>query len=90
MKFQNNLRVSHATSRGKSISIGSSSNLNYRWRNCMMDKRTCDIASGVWEFGKLIGVSSTEPERDTVKRLKQLENRDRLAAGKELGGGGGS
>lgn len=57
----------------------------------MIDKRnSSNIACGVWEFGKMIGVSSIEPERETVKRLEDLENRDRKAAGKESGGVRGS
>lgn len=78
MKFHKNLRVSHAT-------------LIAGWQNCLIDKRnSCDIACGVWEFGKTIGVSSIDPEREIVKRLEVLENRDRVAAGKEPGGVGGS
>lgn len=50
-----------------------------------------EVAMVVWEFGKVVGVSSNGGEEKVLQRLQELESRDRLAVGREEAGvGGGS
>lgn len=74
-------------SKGNSFQTDSISCGNVEWRNCLVDKRnSSQIAKGVWEFGKQIGLNYKGPEEEIIKKLEGLEDRDRRAAGKEVGG----
>lgn len=71
------------SSRGKSYTTGSSSSHNFNWNNCLIEKRSfADIARGVCEFGKVIGMEVNGSEGQLVKDLEGMEAGDCLAAGK--------
>lgn len=75
-------RSSSASSSGKPLSNHSVSNEVIGWRSCMFLKDNPNqIAKGVWEFGKVLGLKNKGPEGEVVGRLNDMELRDRLAAG---------
>lgn len=66
---------------GTSNPCCSSSSLNLNWKNCLFENRDpAEIAKGVWEFGKEIGVEFAGTEIHIVKDLEGMEVRDREAA----------
>lgn len=70
------------SSRGKSYTTGSSSH-NFNWNNCLIENRSSvDIARGVCEFGKVIGMEVNGSKGQLVKDLEGMEVGDCLAAGK--------
>lgn len=83
MKYQRRVRKATLQSKGNSVSHCSYSSSNFGWKNCLIENANPnEIAKGVWEFGKLIGVTSSEPEGVIVSRLEDMEVRDRRVAGR--------
>lgn len=69
-------------SRGISASLCSNSSSNISWRNCLVDKKKPSVmAREVWDFGKTVGLQCKAPDEEVVRRLEEMENRDKLAAG---------
>lgn len=84
-------RSSSAAPSGNSQPIRSNYNVSAGWRNCIISKgKPRDVAKGVWEFGKMLGIENKGNEEVLINRLEGMEERDRAAArGQGVEGGVG-
>ncbi|KAJ1423280.1 CRISPR-associated endoribonuclease Cas6 [Sesbania bispinosa] len=50
--------------------------------NLALDLEPIDVAEWVWDIGKVLGVSTPNNDRDVIKKLMEMGNRDREAIGR--------